>query len=71
MAQGRIRRGPGRGSCFASANGWGERGRGKLGTQGSGGGVAGKEKARMCLNNEIIADQSELLSQATCLTCPQ
>lgn len=71
MAQARIRSGPARGSCFASTNGWGERGRGKLGTQGSGGGVAGREKARMFPNNEIIADQSERLSWATCLTCPQ
>lgn len=62
MARARIRSGPGRGGCFASASGRGIRGREKLRTLGSGGGVAGREKARMFPNNEIIADQSELLS---------
>lgn len=71
MAQGRTRSGLGSGGCFASASGWGAPVRGRLGGPGSRGGVAGRGKARMCPNNEIIADQSEQLSCDTCRTCPQ
>lgn len=70
MVQGRARSGL-RGSCLALARGWGARDRGKLRRQGSDGRIAGRGKARMCPNNEIIADQSEQLSWDTCLTCPQ
>ena len=70
MAQARTRSDPRRGGCFALASGWGARGRGKLRRQGSEGGGAGRRKARMFPNNEIIADQSKQLHWTTCLTCP-
>lgn len=70
MAQTRTRSGLGSGGCFASASGWGAPVRGRLRRPGSGGGVAGRGKARMCPNNEIITDQSEQRSCDTCLTCP-
>lgn len=71
MAPARTRSDLGRGGCFASACGWGARGRGKLGRQGSGRSVAGRGKARMFPNNEIIAGQSEQLNWDTCLTVPR
>lgn len=74
MAQTRTRSGLGSGDCFASASGCGAPVRRRLGRPGSGGRVgvvAGRGKARMCPNNEIIADQSEPLSCDTCRTCPQ
>ena len=70
MAQARTRSDQRRGGCFALASGWGARGRGKLRRQGFEGGGAGRRKARMFPNNEIIADQSKQLHWTTCLTCP-